>query len=276
MKNKLINDITAYINYLNEKGLYVTVHGGYAFRLFEHNIHKHPYCTLIKAEKDLWKNCLRCQKKVLNKYKEEMFFGMCHAGVEEYVFFVNDKTFISVSGYGINREKAQGKIKKLADEFYLNTNELIFAYENSLKHEKENEEELKTIIKPLCHMLSLLEIQLASLPKNEESGTIYDSLLSYILMNFTSDISVKDIAKALSCSESTVCHTFKKHSGVPIKKYIADLRLKKAKEMLELKDLPISTVAQLCGFTNVNYFPTAFNKAFGISPTEYREGLGKK
>ena len=57
------------------------------------------------------------------------------------------------------------------------------------------------------------------------------------------------------------------------KKYIADLRLNQAKMLLKNSELPISSVAQMCGFSNINYFPTAFKKYSGYTPTEYRESL---
>ena len=276
MKSKLLKDINAYISYLNEKGFFVTVHGKGKIRIIEHNIHNHPYCALVKSYKSTWKDCLLCQKKVLEKYKEEEFFGMCHAGVEEYVYFVNDKTVISVSGYGINRKKADEKIRRLASLYGFNRKELSAAYEHSLKHQEENMEKLRVLIKPLCYMLSLLEMQTGDLPENEEGKDIFDSIYSYVLLNYTGDITVEDIARYASCSVSTVAHVFKKRTGVPVKKYILNLRLNQAKKLLSFCDLPISTVATLSGFTNINYFPTAFKKAFNITPTEQREQNGEK
>ena len=41
---------------------------------------------------------------------KEFIFGMCHAGVEEYVFFVNNKTFISARRNGINKIQAEKRI----------------------------------------------------------------------------------------------------------------------------------------------------------------------
>ena len=46
-------------------------------------------------------------------------------------------SFISVSGYGINREKAAVRIKQLSREFFLNEKELLKVYDKTLKHQKE-------------------------------------------------------------------------------------------------------------------------------------------
>lgn len=270
MKEKLIHDINQYISYLNNTGLFVTVHGKGISGLLTHNIHNNPFCSLVKTDVDAWKKCILCQQKVFKEYKNECLFGMCYAGVEEYVFFVNDKTFVSVSGYGIDKEKATERINRLSQEFYLNRDELLRVYDNSLKHEKENTEELNILIKPLCHMLYMLQMLNLDISETESLNKVFDSLLAFVQYNFMRDITISDIAQACACSESTVCHLFKRYTGKPIKKYITDLRMNQAKKLLSTNDLPISTIAQMCGFSNINYFPTTFKKHVGITPTEYR------
>lgn len=270
MKEQLIFDINQYIAYLNNKGLFVTVHGKEIGGLLEHNIHRNPFCSLIKTDDDAWRKCIYCQQKVFKESKKECIFGMCYAGMEEYVFFVNDKTFVSVSGYGIDKEKAVKRINRLSDEFYLQKTELLHVYENSLKHEKEDMEELQTLINPLCHMLRLLQIWMADLQEVRVSNTVADSILDYVQRNFMQAITICDVAQACACSESTVCHLFKEYMGLPIKKYIAELRMNQAKKLLSTSNLPVSTVAQMCGFLNINYFPTAFKRNTGMSPSEYR------
>lgn len=269
MKEKLIYDINQYITYLNNSGLFVTVHGKGISGLLEHNIHRHPFCSLVKTDRNAWDKCIRSQQKVFKQYRQDCLFGMCHAGMEEYVFFVNDKTFVSVSGYGVNKNKATERIGRLSQEFFLNKSELLRIYETTLKHQTEDTEALNTLIKPLCHMLSLLQILLTDIPETETKNAVFNSLLAYVQHNFMNDITIWDIAHACVCSESTVSHLFRQYMGKSVKKYIAELRINQAKKLLSTSDLPIGTVAQMCGFSNIGYFPTAFKKAVGLSPTEY-------
>ena len=61
---------------------------------------------------------MNCWQKVCQKSSEGFFLGMCHAGIEEYVFFVNSGSFVR---YGINKEKAFERIRALSPiERYLN------------------------------------------------------------------------------------------------------------------------------------------------------------
>lgn len=274
MKENLIYDINRYISYLNNNGLFVTVHGKGISGLLEHNIHRNPFCSLVKTDSNAWQKCIQCQQKVFKEYKKEFFFGMCYAGVEEYVFFANDKIFVSVSGYGINEEKAIERIEYLSREYFLDKKSLLYVYKNGLKKEKENEEQLTTLIKPLCYMLNFLQFIILDIPERVETKSVlFDSMLNYVQFNFMNEITIRDIAQACACSQSTVCHVFKQYTGKSIKKYIDNLRINQAKRLLSTSDLPINRIAQLCGFSNINYFPTAFKKQIGISPTEYRRQI---
>jgi len=270
MTGKLLEDIEKYIEYLGANGLWITVHGQGIDGLLEHNIHRNPYCALVKTDGAAWQRCKQNQEKVFRRCGQDCLFGMCYAGMEEYVFFVNDKTFVSVSGYGIHKEKASERIHRLTQEYFLKEKELLHVYENSLKHRPEDAERLAVLVRPLCHMLQLLQLQLADAPPTATKSAMFDSILAYVQFHFMQEISIADIARACACSQSTVSHLFRQYTGQPVKKYIADLRLAQAKKLLETSELPVSTIAQMCGFSNINYFPTAFKKQTGLSPSEYR------
>ncbi len=276
MKNKLITDIYNYIDYLNSQGLSVTVHGKYASGLLRHNIHSNSFCFLVKTDPQAWQKCIACQQRVLKEHKKEYIFGMCYAGMEEYVFFVNEKIFVSVSGYGINREKALPRIKRLCKESILHRDELLQLYDRSLKHYHADQEQLMILIKPLCHMLSLLDIWMANISETDSNSKAFDAIIAYIHANYIKGITIADIAYACGYSESSVSHIFKEHCGQSVKKYINSLRINQAKRLLATCNLSISQIASMCGFSNVNYFPTAFKKATSLPPTEFRIQVTKK
>ena len=251
MKNKLITDINNYIDYLNTLGFSVTVHGKYASGFLIHNIHSNPFCTLVKTDPQAWQKCIACQQKVFREHKKEAIFGMCHAGMEEYVFFVNDKIFISVSGYGINREKALPRIIRLSKEYILKREELLRVYDSSLKHHQA-------------------DIWMLDIKEQDSNNRAFDAMLSYVHSNYMNDISIADIAHACGYSESSVSHLFRQYCNTSVKKYINDLRINQAKRLLMTSSLTISQIAAMCGFSNSNYFPTAFKKETGISPSDFR------
>ena len=54
------------------------------------------------------------------------------------------------------------------------------------------------------------------------------------------------------------------------------IRLKQAAEILAAKDVTVSEVADMVGFSSQSYFSTAFTKQFGISPSQYVENFRLK
>lgn len=84
------------------------------------------------------------------------------------------------------------------------------------------------------------------------------------------DISVRNIADACACSESTVSLLFNEYTNQSVKKYILNARIEQAQKLLRNSDIPITNIALLCGFSNSNYFTTIFKKITGTSPSLYR------
>lgn len=68
-------------------------------------------------------------------------------------------------------------------------------------------------------------------------------------------------------------HAVFAESGTSFMKYLIELRLRKAKSMLESKLFSGTTIAEvafLAGFVNPEHFSTGFRKNYGISPKSYR------
>jgi AraC-like DNA-binding protein len=53
--------------------------------------------------------------------------------------------------------------------------------------------------------------------------------------------------------------------------YILQLRLNKAKSLLQEGKKSIEEIANLCGFSSANYFGLIFKKAVGLSPLNYKK-----
>ena len=85
------------------------------------------------------------------------------------------------------------------------------------------------------------------------------------------DFSVEALADNLHVSRVQLYRKVKAIFGVSISDYISDIRLEKAKSMLENTSLPISEVAYASGFASPSYFSTSFKNKFGNSPGTFRK-----
>ena len=108
---------------------------------------------------------------------------------------------------------------------------------------------------------------------SHENNTIVESTIKYIQNNYTSTIRLADVAKMLSVSEEHLSRTFKKETTFGFSEYITLIRLQKAEHMLKNEpSRAITEVAYACGFNDSNYFSYKFKKAYGLTPSEVRDG----
>ncbi len=86
-----------------------------------------------------------------------------------------------------------------------------------------------------------------------------------------SDFSVENLAENLNISRVQLYRKVKAMMGISISDYISNLRLEKAKSMLEKTTMSVSEIAYSSGFSSPNYFSTAFKGKYGKSPASFRK-----
>lgn len=105
----------------------------------------------------------------------------------------------------------------------------------------------------------------------EESDTARKiSLAKVMIQDHFADISPEEIASRLCVSYSSFRKTFKEYTGFSPARYISEVRMGKAKELLTNTSLSIKEVAYRVGYNNHDYFFTAFRHMTGRTPAEYR------
>ena len=105
----------------------------------------------------------------------------------------------------------------------------------------------------------------------EESDTAKKiSQAKVMIQDSFADISPEDIASRLCISYSSFRKTFKEYTGFSPARYISEVRMGKAKELLTNTSLSIKEVAYRVGYNNHDYFFTAFRHMTGRTPAEYR------
>ena len=95
------------------------------------------------------------------------------------------------------------------------------------------------------------------------------SAIDEISRHLSEPITLDSIAATLFVSKYHLAHTFKQYMGVSIHQFIINLRLAKAREMVDA-GLPLKNVSVECGFSNYSNFYKIFRSHVGMSPTEYR------
>lgn len=92
----------------------------------------------------------------------------------------------------------------------------------------------------------------------------------YCKENYTGQISLEELAALVNLNKTTLLANFKEQYGTTPHHYIIQLRLKKAKELLNDTDYRISEISEKVGFNSVHYFSRFFKEKEQYSPAKYR------
>ena len=262
--------IKNYIEYLTlYHGFLISIHGEGATACLDflapYNAHECGYCMYVKSSEECFARCKSGQKAAEKKAERDgAYFGSCYAGVGEFVFpikaFGKCVGIVSVGGYVGSAEKRSA----FAEKYGFREETLALISRDGLKPHIPESSLVKTLIEPLCAMLTLL------LESGEQNENLYGRILSILHTGYMRKIKISDIADKLHYSESFISRTFRVRSGVTVNAYLTDLRIKKAHELLLKTDMRLEDIAASCGFSDTNYFISSFSKNYKISPKRYR------
>lgn len=110
--------------------------------------------------------------------------------------------------------------------------------------------------------------------RNPMANTLFrlGDVISMLENHYTEHWTISRISRIASMAPSTLLPVFRKVTGYSPIDYLLQLRLSKGAELLLKTALPISEIAQRCGFSDSNYFSRQFRKKYALSPKEYRKG----
>ena len=92
----------------------------------------------------------------------------------------------------------------------------------------------------------------------------------FIKKHYGEPIRLCDIAKEVNLSPNYFHTLFSEVTGISPHDYLVEHRIRIAKELLSTTPIPLSEIAERCGFGNQQYLTTVFKKRVGISPKTYR------
>ena len=95
-------------------------------------------------------------------------------------------------------------------------------------------------------------------------------LENFVLQNIQKDISLERLAEEVNYNPSYLSRYYKTITKKNISSFVRDIKLQKAKELLENNDLLIKDIANEVGFISVSYFCSFFQKNLGLTPQSYR------
>ncbi|KRE86301.1 hypothetical protein ASG89_09755 [Paenibacillus sp. Soil766] len=109
--------------------------------------------------------------------------------------------------------------------------------------------------------------------QRKKSGNIelVHQLVTYLQDSYSNpDLSLSAVADYFQLSETYLSRIFKEHTGHAFSDYLEELRMKRAGELLQDTDLPVSVIVKEVGYQSSNTFGRAFKRVYGVSATSFR------
>ncbi len=109
---------------------------------------------------------------------------------------------------------------------------------------------------------------------NPESSTgkhtKVDEVADYIVKHCSEDLSLANIADTFYTNKCYLSRIFKEVTGFSVNEYLNLHRIEKAQKLLISTDMPISEVADECGYKSLTYFEKVFRSFREVTPLKYR------
>jgi AraC-like DNA-binding protein len=247
--------------------------------------HTNPFCMYIKADQQQYFGCLGMMRPMAIRCGGgTSFYGVCHAGVGEYVIPVKTEKLVlgaitagyfpcrpELSRYLIRRRsRASRKID------YHTACDLFDRY---IVPARMDVTQMLTFLEITAEYLAATYLHLRDTHSGEKfpsrrisshEDTIIAHALEYIRRNYASPVRVKQVASYCYCCESYINHSFKKRVGMNVSTYINKVRIEHAKDRLLNSKDTMTSIAMDSGFNDPNYFSRVFTRLVGNTPSEFR------
>lgn len=120
-------------------------------------------------------------------------------------------------------------------------------------------------------IMKLLQSQITG---EMEPDQIKGQILDYIVEHMQEGVTHQELSAAFACHKSTINRILTAATGMSLKNYLIDLRLKKAGELLKYSNKSMSEIAELCGYQSSIFFSRQFKQRMGVTPLHFRNYSG--
>ncbi|TBL70517.1 response regulator transcription factor [Paenibacillus thalictri] len=99
---------------------------------------------------------------------------------------------------------------------------------------------------------------------------IIKKALHIVNERYTEDLQLAQLAEEVFVTPNYLSRLFKQETGQSFSECVSQLRLEKAKELLTNTAMKVYQIGETVGYPNPRYFNEWFQKATGLTPTDYR------
>ena len=103
----------------------------------------------------------------------------------------------------------------------------------------------------------------------DSSSRAFSTAANYIAEHIYEKIKIGQMCEELGYTPSYISNTFKKATGLTVQKYINNLKMQKAIEMMQYGKISETKAALKLGYSDLQTFNKAFRRTMGCSPVTF-------
>ena len=130
-------------------------------------------------------------------------------------------------------------------------------------------EDIEVNYQKLDEQLKDLGFELIQDPVKELIEKIKIKLIQYLVNNNDNKI-LTNLENDIGKSYAALSKTFSKNEGITIEKYFINLKIEKAKELIQLQKLNFSEIAYTLNYKSSSHLAKQFKQVTGMSMTDYK------
>lgn len=164
----------------------------------------------------------------------------------------------------------------------MDRNQLMYTYLNMLEEFSENRIGRNLILKSGCTELIVATLR-NCVDINEEQNNSrrktkswihIENAMDYVLgCDLREDLSNDSIARAIGVSTNYLTSIFQTYLGISLHKYVTNVRIERAQQMLLSGRVNVTETANLTGFSSIHVFSKTFKNIMGISPSQFLDEI---
>lgn len=234
------------------------------------------HCIMLRDTMEMDEMCRLLDRKMMHSALEEnrMITYTCHAGMREATapLMVENELagFVMIGQF---RSEAAPETSPYAGSWN------VLQQNDELQEEYEKtpifpEHKIEILLSMFRHLLELI---IGGQMIFHKDFDLLDPVIEFIRENPGQELSLREAAKMVGRSPSTVSRVFKKLTGHSFKQYQRNYRMELAATLLETKpNRPISEIARDVGCDDPLYFSRIFRSHHGLAPSHFRQNLPSK
>ncbi len=118
----------------------------------------------------------------------------------------------------------------------------------------------------------LASVSNANFAKSTKSNM--ERVVQYIKQNYSKELRLEMLAGIFGYNSAYLGKVFRQYTGENFNNYLDNIRITEAKRLLSQEDHKVYEVAEMVGYSNINYFHNKFKKSVGISPLSFKKQYG--